>query len=308
MSFIITVLLAACLLSVAVVFSKETGFAHSRHQSNQQQDGQQQQQLHSHNHNHSRNLAQSSSLKQCKENMVEAASQYDFMFSKEAFLDFISLQSNGAMANAAFDSLAVGLVFDFSILTCTVKQGGCTNDEPAAVFDILNYQGPNNDNDQEGSTSNDLVANFCSRINDKLSELITPGPTQIPSTMPSLLPSSSPTINPTSRPTSSPSAGPSAHPSWHPSSRPTSSPSAAPVSSPSSRPSTYPSLIPTLSRGPTFHPSTSPTLSSRPTARPTASPTRLHEPSDSPTMHPTPSPTSKLQSCLIIMNVGGCCL
>lgn len=278
MPFIAKVLFLAACLSFAVVFSmEETGNFDSLDSGNRQQKKKMIRR---------QRLLVQSSVEQCKDNIVQASSKYGFLFSKEAFLDFINLQSGGSIVTNAFDTSAIGLVHEFWIVTCTVKQGDCTNDEPVTVYDLLNYQG------QEGQS---LIADFCSRVDDKLTELITPVPTQNPSNAPSKLP--------TALPTASPSVGPTMQPSWHPSSRPTRNPSASPASSPSSIPSTRPSPTPTLSKGPTFHPTTSPTLSSRPTARPTASPTRLHKPSDYPSMHPTASPTN-MESFTLTFSVG----
>mmetsp|Transcript_1714 Transcript_1714/g.3128 ORF Transcript_1714/g.3128 Transcript_1714/m.3128 type:complete len:406 (+) Transcript_1714:145-1362(+) len=279
-------LVTACLSFDAVV-SKETISATTllsrQHQQRQQ-----------HYQEYQRLLVESS-LEKCTENLVEAASNYEFLFSQEAFLEFLQLQSGGSFVQSAFDTAALGLVHEYWIVTCTVKQGDCTNGEPMTIYDFLNYQ--------DASGNNNLVEDFCARINDKLAELITPAPTMISSTMPSLGPTVLPTVHPSSKPTVHPSAGPSARPSSHPSLGPTTFPSAAPVSTPSSRPSTRPSLTPTLSKAPTLHPSPSPTLSSRPTDIPTASPSRLYEPSDYPSMHPTATPTY-LDSFTLTFSVG----
>jgi hypothetical protein len=256
------------------------------------------------NRNQSTRLtADTTNIQRCKEKIVEASSKHDFMFSQAAYLEFINLQSEGAISSSSFDSLAIGLTFEFWTLTCAVKKGNCTQNEPVTVYDLLNYQ------NQDGASSNTLLSEFCARVDEKLIQLISfapskepsERPTHLPSTLPSNLPTKRPTQHPselptryptqhpTKYPTKLPSDEPTTYPTNHPSTLPTSYPSKSPVISPSLRPSMMPSPAPTVSKTPTFRPSASPTISLRPTDRPTSK-----EPSNHPSMHPTSTPSGKL--------------
>jgi hypothetical protein len=192
-----------------------------------------------------------SNTEECKENLLAASSKYGFMFTKDAYLDFIGTQSNGSIVKTKFDSSFIGLAFEYWNVMCKVNADGCTNNIDISVYDVINYS-------DDGS---DLISEFCARVNGVLEDLGVSPPTNLPTAMDAPtrspvvpVPSPRPSISPTKTPTLSPMKAPTRSPTDEPTLAPTRSPTKAPSGSPSLAP------VPLASEPPTPNPSPSPTV------------------------------------------------
>ena len=175
----------------------------------------------------------------CEQNLLEATSMHGFMFTQDAYLDFIQKQSNGAIVKKSFDSSILDLAHEYWVVSCTVSNGDCTGGKTVTAQEIIDFK------EQDGS---DLLSDFCARIDGILDEKVTPVPTARPTKSPTPV-----LADPT--PTKSPTKGPSPIPSTK---SPTKDPSPAPTKSPTKGPTLAPA--PLSSEPPTSIPSPSPTL------------------------------------------------
>ena len=216
-----------------------------------------------------------SNTEECKENLLAASSKHGFMFTKDAYLEFIGTQSNGSIDKKTFDSSVIGLAHEYWNVVCKVNPGGCTSDIETPVYDVINYS----------DSGSDLMSEFCARVDGVLQDLgVSPVPTKSPTNLPTAIdvptlspvvpvPSPRPSLSPTKTPTLSPMKAPTRSPTNEPSLAPTRSPTKGPTMVPTKAPSGSPSLppVPLASEPPSLAPV--PLASEPPTSNPSPSPT-----------------------------------
>jgi len=221
-----------------------------------------------------------SDTEECKENLLEASRSHEFMFTKDAYLEFIEKQSNGSIDKSTFDSSVLGLAHEYWIVTCKVNPGGCTSDTDVSVYDVMNYS----------DNGSDLITEFCARVNGVLKDLVPPVPTKHPSKAPANMPTEMDVPVPTRSP--SPTKTPTLSPTKAPTKSPTKGPTLAPTMSPMKGPTTVPT------KGPTGPPSLPPI----PLASEPPSPAPVPLASEPPTSNPSPNPSVEkydLSQCIL---------
>lgn len=179
---------------------------------------------------------------QCLNNLNAATKKTAGIFTRKAFLTFLTLQSNGQIKEKTFNASIIQFVHVYWVATCTVNPSGCTDSQGEPLADILAYQDPD-----DGHT---MGQELCERIDVILNRMNSAAPTmKSPSMgMPTLVPA----------PNQMPALYPS--PNQMPAHVPSPSQTAPSIESPVAG-------VPT--RFPTRRPTVSPTVSAAPSQAPT---------------------------------------
>mmetsp|Transcript_15445 Transcript_15445/g.29144 ORF Transcript_15445/g.29144 Transcript_15445/m.29144 type:complete len:432 (+) Transcript_15445:201-1496(+) len=114
---------------------------------------------------------------QCVDDLAQATETYASVMNKDAYLQFLSLQTNGKLSGISFPNLLPELSMAYWNLVCVITGDSCTTESAVTLKEIELYA-----LDDGGW----LIYQLCSRVDVYIQDaLLTIPPTMVPSSAPS---------------------------------------------------------------------------------------------------------------------------